>query len=99
MNTPVCYHISKSHHSLNRFSLITELSKAVESPSAYEAAIIVARVKVARARKALVEAQKVATRTSGTRGKKARTEEIAAEERVRDAEATYGDVLIWTGRY
>lgn len=47
---------------------------------------IVSEIRLARLRRELWEARKIASRTSGTRGKKAREEEIKAELRVQEAE-------------
>lgn len=47
---------------------------------------MVSQIRLERLNKELEDARKVATRTSGQRGKRAREEEIKAEVRVKDAE-------------
>lgn len=58
----------------------------MEAASVAETQQIVSEIRLERLRRELQEARKVASRTSGTRGKKAREEEIKAEERIQDAE-------------
>lgn len=62
------------------------LTKAVDSSSVGETQRIVSEITLARLVAELAHARKVASRTSGARGKKARDEEIKAEARVKKAE-------------
>lgn len=64
----------------------TVLTRAVESTKPSETQRILSEIRLARRRAELEEAQKTALRTSGARGKKAREEEIKAEDRVKEAE-------------
>lgn len=66
---------------------ILVLTKAVESNSLAETQHIVSRLRLERLQKELEAAQKVASRTSGQRGKRARDDEIKAEARVKEAQA------------
>ncbi|TCD63191.1 hypothetical protein EIP91_005858 [Steccherinum ochraceum] len=62
------------------------LTRAVESTKISETQKILAMIRVERRRAELEEAQKIALRTSGARGKKARGDEIKAEETLKQAE-------------
>lgn len=62
------------------------LTTAVESASLVETTRIVRRLQLGDRKKELVEAQLIAARRSGTRGKAARDEELKAEQRVKEAE-------------
>ncbi|KAJ7639258.1 P-loop containing nucleoside triphosphate hydrolase protein [Roridomyces roridus] len=62
------------------------LTKAVETTSLREMQRIVYSLRLDKRRRELLEAKKVASRRSGTRGKEARLEEIKAEENVKQAE-------------
>lgn len=64
----------------------TALTRAVDSPKLAETQRIFSELRLERLQTELFEARKVASRTSGARGKKAREEELKAEARVRDAE-------------
>ncbi|KAG9220476.1 hypothetical protein CCMSSC00406_0003932 [Pleurotus cornucopiae] len=68
---------------IHEFNLLT---KAVDSSSVAETQRIVSEITLARLVAELADARKVASRTSGARGKKARDEEIKAEARVKKAE-------------
>ncbi|KAF9491905.1 P-loop containing nucleoside triphosphate hydrolase protein [Pleurotus eryngii] len=68
---------------IHEFNLLT---KAVDSSSVAETQHIVSEITLARLVAELADARKVASRTSGARGKKARDEEIKAEARVKKAE-------------
>ncbi|EIM83035.1 P-loop containing nucleoside triphosphate hydrolase protein [Stereum hirsutum FP-91666 SS1] len=70
------------------------LTKAVEAASVSETQRIVSEIRLERLRRELQEARKIASRTSGTRGKKAREEEIKAEERVQDAETKLAEPTV-----
>ena len=61
------------------------LTRAVEATSLAETQRIVSEIRLERLTKDMADAKKVALRTSGQRGKRARDEEIKAEERVREA--------------
>ncbi len=77
-------------HTWNSFPLChLVLTKAVESNSVAETQRIVSEITLARLVAELADARKVASRTSGARGKKAREEEIKAEARVKKAEEEY----------
>ena len=62
------------------------LTIACETTSLLETTRIVRRIQLEDRRAELTEAQLIAARRSGTRGKAARDEEIQAEERVKEAE-------------
>lgn len=70
-------------HQVQRFEALTA---AVEATSLVETTRIVRRIELEDRRSELTEAQLIAARRSGTRGKAARDEEIKAEERVKEAE-------------
>ncbi|KII94954.1 hypothetical protein PLICRDRAFT_660687 [Plicaturopsis crispa FD-325 SS-3] len=61
------------------------LTRAVESTNLGETQCIVSSLRLAKYQRALDYARKIASRTSGTRGKKAREEEIRAEDRLKAA--------------
>ena len=61
------------------------LTRAVESPSIAETQRIVSEIKLNRVQNDLEDARKVASSTSGQRGKRARDEELKAEDRVKEA--------------
>lgn len=67
------------------FLRISELTLAVEATSLAKTQRIVSEITLLRLEIALDDARKVASRTSGARGKKARAEEIKAEDRVKEA--------------
>jgi ATP-binding cassette subfamily F protein 3 len=67
-------------------TLSTGLTKAVESASALEASRVVMELRLEDKQHDLVEAQKIALRRSGARGKDARAAELAAEQHVKEAE-------------
>jgi len=83
----VLQHVVKSDgermKSMKEFEALT---RAVESSRLSETQHIVSGIYLARRQAELEEAQKIALRTSGARGKKARAEEIKAEERLKKAE-------------
>ncbi|KAH8102112.1 P-loop containing nucleoside triphosphate hydrolase protein [Cristinia sonorae] len=62
------------------------LTRAVESTKPAETQRILSEIRLARRRTELEDAQKIALRTSGARGKRAREDEIKAEERLKEAE-------------
>jgi ATP-binding cassette subfamily F protein 3 len=62
------------------------LVKAVESPSLLETQRVVLDLRLRRRQEELLEAQKIAQRRSGTRGKEARTVELQAEANVAEVE-------------
>ena len=62
------------------------LTRAIETHSLAETQHIVSTIKLERLQMELEDARKVAIRTSGARGKRARAEEIKAEDRVKEAE-------------
>ncbi|THG96692.1 hypothetical protein EW026_g5188 [Hermanssonia centrifuga] len=62
-----------------------ELTLAVDATSLAKTQRIVSEITLLRLEIALDDARKVASRTSGARGKKARAEEIKAEDRVKEA--------------
>jgi hypothetical protein len=62
------------------------LVKAVESPSLLETQHIVLDLKLRRKQEELLEAQKIAQRRSGARGKEARTAELQAEANLAEVE-------------
>ncbi|KAJ7126423.1 P-loop containing nucleoside triphosphate hydrolase protein [Mycena crocata] len=68
------------------------LTKAVETTSLRDTQRIVYTLRLDKRRRELVEAKKVASRRSGTRGKDARLEEIKAEEAVKQAELLMEEV-------
>lgn len=63
------------------------LTRAVETTEPAETQGIVRRLELEKRKKELVEARKVASVRSGTRGKEARMAELRAEEKVAEAEA------------
>lgn len=65
---------------------VPALTRALESTKLSDTQQILSEVRLARRRSELEEAQKIALRTSGARGKKARAEEIKAEENLKEAE-------------
>lgn len=69
--------------------MVAALTKAVDASSIAETQRIVSEIRLARLQRELEEARKIALRTSGARGKKAREEEIKAEQRVQEAEEKY----------
>ncbi|KAI0343208.1 P-loop containing nucleoside triphosphate hydrolase protein [Trametopsis cervina] len=86
-DTSVLQHVihgdKKRSEAMKEFEVLT---RAVEATSITETQRIVSSIRLERLKKDLTEARKIATRTSGARGKKARAEEIAAEVRVKEAE-------------
>ncbi|KDQ27465.1 hypothetical protein PLEOSDRAFT_51211 [Pleurotus ostreatus PC15] len=76
---------------IREFNLLT---KAVDSSSVSETQRIVSEITLARLVAELADARKVASRTSGARGKKARDEEIKAEARVKKAEENHGSLAL-----
>ena len=70
---------------IHHFILLV-LTQAVEAHSLSETQRIVSQLRLERLQKELEDAQKVASRTSGQRGKRARDEEIKAEARVKEAQ-------------
>ncbi|KAL0956788.1 hypothetical protein HGRIS_002907 [Hohenbuehelia grisea] len=62
------------------------LTRAVEANSMEQTQLIVSEIRLSRLKADLEEARKIASRTSGARGKKAREDEIKAEEKVKEAE-------------
>ena len=65
------------------------LTRAVEASALSETQRIISQIRLNRLEQDMANAKKVALRTSGQRGKKARDEEIKAEERVKDAIEAY----------
>lgn len=64
----------------------TALTTAVDSILPQVTQKVVYEIELARCRYELSEAQKIASRRSGARGKEARTQEIKEEEKVKVAE-------------
>ena len=59
------------------------LTRAVEASALSETQRIISQIRLNRLEQDMANTKKVALRTSGQRGKKARDEEIKAEERVK----------------
>jgi hypothetical protein len=74
---------------------ILVLTQAVNSTSLLESQRIVTELQLAKKRLQLVEAQKVAQRRSGARGKDARAVELQAEADVAEVEKASAPMLVY----
>jgi ATP-binding cassette, subfamily F, member 3 len=79
----VCLSLDVLANDLTSFAVLV---KAIESSSLLETQRIVLDLQLRRRQEELVEAQKIAQRRSGARGKDARTAELQAEANVAEVE-------------